>query len=95
VANHKSAVKRNKQSLGRRTRNRANKTMVKTVIKAVDAAIDSAESTDKAKEALISAIPVIERAAVKGTLHKKNAARKVSRLTKRVNKFVQSKESAA
>ena len=95
MANHKSAIKRNKQNLEARNRNRAYKTRVKSVIKAVDTAIASAESTDKAKEALVSAIPVIEHAAVKGTLHKKNAARKVSRLTKRVNKFVQSKESAA
>ena len=95
MANHKSAIKRNKQSLQRRGRNRANKTKVKSVIKAVDAVIAGAESTDKAKEALVAAIPVIEHAAVKGTFHKKNAARKVSRLTKRVNKYVQSKESAA
>ena len=95
MANHKSALKRNRQSPERRARNRANKTRIKTAIKAVDSAIASGDSADKVQEALVAAVPVIQRAAVKGTLHKKNAARKVSRLTKRVNKFVQSTESAA
>jgi len=95
VANHKSALKRNRQSLERRARNRANKTRIKTAIKAVDAAIASEQNADTVQEALVTAVPIIQRAAVKGTLHKKNAARKVSRLTKRVNKFVKGTESAA
>lgn len=56
-------------------------------MKAVDAAILE-KSAEKAQEALNAAVPVIQRAAVKGTIHKKNASRKVSRLTKRVNAFV-------
>lgn len=95
MANHKSALKRNRQSLERRARNRANKTRLKTAVKAVDAAIASEQTVDKVQEALVTAVPIIQRAAVKGTLHKKNAARKVSRLTKRVNKFVKGTESAA
>lgn len=95
MANHKSAIKRNKQSQERRGRNRANKTRVKGAVKVIDAAIIAAESTEKVQETLVAAIPVIERAAVKGTVHKRNAARKISRLTKRVNKFVKGKESAA
>ncbi len=95
MANHKSALKRNRQSLARRARNRANKTRLKTAIQAVDAAIASEQNADTVQEALVTAVPIIQRAAVKGTLHKKNAARKVSRLTKRVNKFVKGTESAA
>ncbi len=87
MANHKSAIKRNRQNLLRRSRNRANKTRIKNVIKAVDAAILE-QSAEKAQEALKTAIPVIQRAATKGTIHKRNASRKVSRLTKRVNSFV-------
>jgi small subunit ribosomal protein S20 len=49
VANHKSAVKRNKQSQERRNRNRANRTMVKGVVKAVDTAITEA-SSEKAQQ---------------------------------------------
>ena len=95
MANHKSALKRNRQSLVRRERNRMNRSKVKTAIKKLDAAIEVEGSVEKAKEALVAAVPVIERAAVKGAFHKKTASRKVSRLTKRVNSFARSKESAA
>ena len=94
MANHKSALKRNRQSLTRRDRNRANRTKVKTAVKKIDAAIE-VESVEQAREALVAAVPIIERAAVKGAFHKKTASRKVSRLTKRVNDFARSKESAA
>ncbi len=86
MANHKSAEKRNRQSQVRRIRNRANRTRMRNAIKAVDAAIDTG-SQDDAQVALSVAIPVIARTASKGTIHKKNASRKVSRLTKRVNKM--------
>ena len=95
MANHKSAIKRNKQSLLSRDRNRANRTKVKNAVKKVDAAMEVEGSVEKAQEALLAAIPIIERAAVKGAFHKKTASRKVSRLTKRVNNFAGSKESAA
>ena len=95
MANHKSAIKRNRQSLVRRDRNRMNRTKVKTALKKIDAAIEVEESVEKAQEALVAAVPIIERAAVKGAFHKKTASRKVSRLTKRVNDFAKSKESAA
>ncbi len=95
MANHKSALKRNRQSLVRRERNRMNRSKVKTAVKKVDAAITEGDSVEKAREALVAAVPVIERAAVKGAFHKKAASRKVSRLTRRVNTFARSKESAA
>jgi len=95
LANHKSALKRNRQSLVRRDRNRANRTKVKTAEKRIDAAIEVEGSIEKAQAALLAAVPIIERASVKGAFHKKTASRKVSRLTKRVNNFAQNKESAA
>ncbi|MBW2466284.1 MAG: 30S ribosomal protein S20 [Deltaproteobacteria bacterium] len=95
MANHKSALKRHRQSLVRRDRNRMNKSKVKTAMKKVDAAIEVDGSVEKAREALVTAVPVIERAAVKGAFHKKTASRKISRLTRKVNKFALSKESAA
>lgn len=88
MANHKSALKRTRQSIVRRTRNRANRSTVKTAIRQVTDAIEQ-KSVEVALEALKEAIPVIDRAAVKGAMHKKTASRKVSRLTKRVNEFVQ------
>lgn len=79
----------------RRDRNRMNRSKVKTVIKKVDTAIEADNSVENAQEALRTAIPVIERAAVKGAFHKKTASRKISRLTKKVNNFARNKESAA
>ena len=95
MANHKSALKRNRQSLIRRERNRANRTKVKTAVKKIDTAIEVEGSIEQAQEALLTAVPIIERASVKGAFHKKTASRKVSRLTKKVNNFARSKESAA
>ena len=95
MANHKSALKRNRQSLVRRDRNRINRTKVKTVIKRIEAAIEVEDSVEKAQEALLAAVPIIERASTKGAFHKRTASRKVSRLTKKVNNFAKSKESAA
>lgn len=86
MANHKSAEKRNRQSQVRRLRNRANRTRMRNVIKAVDTAIVSGSQED-AQAALKNAVPVIAKTASKGTIHKKNASRKISRLTKRVNKM--------
>lgn len=86
MANHKSAMKRTRQSEVRNLRNRTNKSKMKTAIKAVLTAIEE-QSVEKAQEALRAAIPIIDRVAVKGTLHKKTTSRTVSRLTKRVNAF--------
>jgi len=86
VANHKSAEKRNRQSQVRRTINRANRTRMRNAVKVVDSAIEAGAQED-ANTALQIAIPIIAKTASKGTIHKKNASRKVSRLTKRVNKM--------
>ncbi len=89
MANHKSAEKRNRQNQVRRMRNKSNRTRMKSVIKKIELAMDQ-QSAEGAQEALKAAIPVIQRTAVKGAIHRKNASRKVSRLTRRVNAFISS-----
>jgi len=84
VANHKSAEKRNRQAQVRRLRNKMNRKEMKTSIRKVEEAV-AAGSVDDAKVALHAATIVIAKTASKGTIHKKNASRKISRLTKRVN----------
>ncbi len=86
MANHKSAIKRDRQSKIRRMRNRMNKKRMKTAIRRVEEAI-AAGLEEEARAKLRMAIPVIHRTAVKGSIHKKTASRKVSRLTRRVNKM--------
>ena len=84
MANHKSAEKRNRQAQAQRLRNRMNKSKIKNVVGKLDEALASG-SADAAQEALRKAISVVAKAASKGTIHKKTASRKISRLTKRVN----------
>ncbi len=86
MANHKSAEKRNRQAQAARLRNKMNKTKMKTAIRKLDEAV-SAGTADVAKEVLQEATSIIARTASKGTIHKRNASRKISRLTKRVNKM--------
>lgn len=86
MANHKSAEKRNRQAQVKRMRNRANRSKMKTLIKNLNEAIEAGNG-EEAKTALASAVPVIAKTASKGTIHKKNASRKISRLTKRVNQL--------
>lgn len=86
MANHKSAEKRNRQSQVRRLRNRANRSRMKTAIKNLNVAIESGNA-EEAKTVLAATVPVIAKTASKGTIHKKNASRKISRLTKRVNQM--------
>jgi small subunit ribosomal protein S20 len=92
LANHKSAIKRAKQSEARRLRNRARKTRMKNVVKSVHEAISS-NSTELASERLKEAISVIDRTASKGVIHKNNASRQISRLTHRVNLFLTEKSA--
>ncbi|MEJ2058705.1 MAG: 30S ribosomal protein S20 [Desulfofustis sp.] len=86
MANHKSAEKRNRQAQVRRLRNRANRSRMKTAIKNLNIAIESGNA-EEAKTALAATLPVIAKTASKGTIHKKNASRKISRLTRRVNQM--------
>ena len=83
MATHKSAIKRAKQSEARRLRNRVRKTRVKTAIKQVRTAVEN-KSVEDAQAALQQAIPLIDKAASKGSLHHRTAARKISRLSKKV-----------
>jgi small subunit ribosomal protein S20 len=85
MANHASAAKRDRQSKVRRLRNRMNKSKVHTAIRRVDDAL-AAGSQDGVQEVLKKAMSVIHKTAGKGTIHKNTAARKISRLTKRVNR---------
>ncbi len=84
MANHKSAVKRHKQSVKRAARNRTVKTRIKNVVKSVRAAIKS-DDRENAAQLLSTATSVLDKAASKGVIHWKKAARKISRLSKALN----------
>ncbi len=85
MANIKSAKKRIKVIETKTARNKAIKTKVKTYIKKVEAAIAAGDKA-AADKALTACIAEINKAASKGIFHKNTASRKISRLTKAVNK---------
>lgn len=84
MANHKSALKRHKQSLKRAEGNRAARTRVKNVIKDVRAAIQDANK-EQATAALSVAASILNKAAGKGAIHWRKASRRLSRLARAVN----------
>lgn len=84
MANHKSAIKRHKQSLKARARNRAVKTRIKSVVKALRQALDTKDK-DQVQIALKTATSVLDKAATKKTIHWRAAARRISRLHKAAN----------
>ena len=84
MANHKSAIKRHKQSLARNERNRANRTRVKNVVKAVQESV-LAQDKEQAQQQLRLASSVLDKTAGKGAIHWKKAARKISRMQRAVN----------
>ncbi|WP_300157441.1 30S ribosomal protein S20 [Solidesulfovibrio sp.] len=88
MANHKSAIKRHRQSLLARARNRAVKTRVRNVIKAVRVALTAGDAA-AAETALLAATKVLDKAATKKVIHWKTAARNISRLSTAVNKSKQ------
>ncbi|MCP4135439.1 MAG: 30S ribosomal protein S20 [bacterium] len=91
MANIKSQKKRNRQNEKNKLRNIPVRSSIRTANKKVLRAIDSKESTDSAvaSEMLLKFIKTIDKAASKGIVNKKAAARKKSRLTRQVNQFVQ------
>lgn len=81
----KSAIKRAKQSLVRRSRNLQVKRAIKQDINAVAAALSNGD-TKEVQTALSAAYSEIDRAVKKGTLHKNTAARRKSVLAHQVAK---------
>jgi small subunit ribosomal protein S20 len=84
LATHKSAEKRDRQNKKHRARNIAVKSALRTKVKAVDSAVQSKKKKES-EDALKMTVPALAKAASKGVIHKKNASRKISRLTKKVN----------
>ena len=83
MANSPQAKKRARQSENRRTHNASLRSLVRTNIKKVVAAIGSGDA-EQAKAAYAAAVPVIDRMADKGIIHKNKAARHKSRLNNQV-----------
>jgi small subunit ribosomal protein S20 len=84
LANHKSAIKRARQNEIRRLRNKGTKTRIKSIVKDLRSSVGEA-SGEETKVKMNTAQSVIDKASKKGVIHKRTAARKISRLTKLAN----------
>jgi len=83
LANIKSAIKRNKQNEKRRLRNRVYRGSTRTYIARARVALDGQDPV-AAEAATMTAVAALDKAAQKGVIHKNNAARRKSRLMKRL-----------
>lgn len=83
MANTASARKRARQSDAARARNTGQRSMIRTTIKKVVKAVD-AKDKSAALLAYADMVPVLDRYANRGMIHKNKAARHKSRLTARI-----------
>ena len=83
MPNIKSAIKRVATSEQKRANNATAKSAMRTAVKQAEVAIANNEAN--AKEVLVAASKKLDKAASKGLIHKNAAARKKSRLAKRLN----------
>jgi small subunit ribosomal protein S20 len=83
MANHLSAKKRIRSTARRTEINRTRRGRIRTYVRKVEEAIDSGDKS-AAEAAMQSAMPELHRGVLRGIMHKNTAARKISRLTRRI-----------
>jgi len=81
VANIRSQIKRNRQTVKRQARNKAVRSELRTRTKKANAAI--AEDVTSAEDPIRLAVKRIDKAAAQGVIHKNQAANRKSKLMKR------------
>lgn len=86
MANHKSAIKRNRQTIKKNARNNTYRTLLKSVTKKVLAEVKN-QDRKKAEETLLLATRTISKIAGKGVIHKRTASRKISNLSRLVHRL--------
>ena len=84
MARQTSAMKRDRQSMDRRGRNRKNMSQLKTQVKKLRTAVDAGDAEEAAKLLPVT-VAAIDKAARKGVVHANAADRHKSRLTRKVN----------
>jgi len=83
LANLKSAIKRNRQNAKRRLRNRVVRGKARSFVKKARMALEAGE-LENARVATLQAVSALDKAAEKGVIHKNNAARRKSRLMRKL-----------
>jgi len=85
LANIKSQIKRNKQNEKRRLANRSTRGAARTAVNQARTAFE--KDAPETKDAILKAISILDKAVGKGVIHKNNAARRKSRLMKKLAAF--------
>ena len=85
MANIKSQIKRNRQNEKRRVHNRNVRGSARTAVTQARNALS--ENAPETKESVLKAISALDKATEKGVIHKNNAARRKSRLMKKLASF--------
>ena len=93
MANIKSQIKRNKQNEKRRLRNRMYRGSTRATVRDARSTLE-AGNAEESRSAVMEAISALDKAAAKGVIHKNNAARRKSRLMKRLASLDAESESA-
>ena len=83
MANIKSQIKRNRQNEKHRIRNRVYRGQARTFVSRAKTTMENGEKEKAVQETLV-AVKTLDKAASKGVIHKNNAARRKSRLMKRL-----------
>ncbi|HMO18157.1 MAG TPA: 30S ribosomal protein S20 [Oligoflexia bacterium] len=84
MANHASALKRHRQSLKRRDRNRTAKSAIRTAIKKISSHLEKGEKDSAVAHAKV-ATKLLDKAAIHGIIHKNAAARTISRISLKIS----------
>jgi small subunit ribosomal protein S20 len=93
LANIKSQIKRNLQNEKRRLNNRNVRGAARTAVNQARASFEAEDP--QTREAVLKAISALDKAAEKGVIHKNNAARRKSRLMKKLASFKPGEAGAA
>ncbi len=88
MANTKSAIKRSRQSLKRRSRNRSNRSRLRTRIRRFQETLESEKNPESVRADLSRTVSLIDKLVRKKILHRNTAARKKSLLTRRANQAI-------
>jgi len=94
MPNTKSAKRAERVTRRRTEVNKSRRSRMRTMVRSVESALAEGNA-DAAAAALKAAEPVLMRTAQQGILHKRTAARKVSRLTKRIKTLADAAQPTA
>jgi small subunit ribosomal protein S20 len=84
MANHPSALKAHRQNLKHKERNRSNRSGLRTALKQFTETVEAGK-TEEAKKSLAGLYAIIDKSRLKKAISKNAAARRKSRLTRRLN----------